>query len=524
MVGMFMTVLDTTIVNVAVPTMQQDFGATTDDIQWVTTAYTLCLGVVVPASAWLGARFGLTRIYLISLVGFSGASALCGFAWDLNSMIAFRILQAVPGGIIPAICLTAVYRIVPRPRIGTAMGLYGFGLVVAPAVGPTLGGYLVEYTHWRLVFYMNVPLGILGALAALAVLPSVPSARGRPFDLPGFGAIAGGLFMLLLAVSEGQDWGWSSYPVLILVVGGLLCLALFVVIELEVDAPLLDVRIFRHRAFTNSMILMGINAVGLFAMLFYLPLFLQEGQKLTAFHTGLVVLPQAMVTMTMMPIAGRIFDRIGARWPAVIGLAVNGAGTLLMSGINPDMTRADVIGATMLRSVGLGLSMMPIMTGGLAALPPPSIASGSAFNNVVQRVASALGLAALTAMATATQAQVMADRATLMPSGGASVDAQLATMQGQGSPGLYPLMQQLQVDTMAQSYGNVFQVVGVMTLAGAVLALFLPHGAPIRRPGPGGPPAAGRPGGPGGRPGEPAGPGGATGASTGRPRVVAGPR
>ncbi|MGH3669373.1 MAG: MFS transporter, partial [Pseudonocardiaceae bacterium] len=165
-VGMFMSVLDLSIVNVAIPTIQNDFGVTTDDVQWVVTGYALALGVVVPATAWLGDRFGLSRVYTLALLAFAAGSALCGLAWDLNSLVAFRIVQAVPGGILPVITLSILYRIVPRERLGAAMGMYGLGVVFAPAVGPTLGGYLVEYVNWRLIFYINVPIGILGAVAA----------------------------------------------------------------------------------------------------------------------------------------------------------------------------------------------------------------------------------------------------------------------------------------------------------------------------------------------------------------------
>src|SRR5882672_3555129 len=202
-VGMFMSILDTSIVNVAVPTIQKEFGTTTDDIQWISTAYTLCLGVIVPTSAWLGERVGLKRLYVISLLMFSAFSALCGMAGDLNSMIFYRILQAIPGGVIPVTCLTILYKMVPREKIGAAMGLYGLGIVVAPGVGPTLGGYLVEYVDWRLIFYINVPVGILGAIAAMAILPRFPGVATRRFDVPGFLCIASGLFALLLALSEG---------------------------------------------------------------------------------------------------------------------------------------------------------------------------------------------------------------------------------------------------------------------------------------------------------------------------------
>jgi len=223
--GMFMSVLDISIVNVAIPTMQLDFSATTEEIQWVENAYSLALGVVVPVSAWFSGRFGPGRIYIWCLMGFAAGSALCGLAWDLESIVVFRVVQAIPGGILPVVTLTILYRIVPPERLGAAMGMYGLGIVVAPAIGPTLGGYLVEYVDWRLIFLINVPVGIIGTIAAVLFLPHFgPSPMGR-FDWLGFGAIATGLVSLLLALTEGQTWAgpptrssscspsaWSSWP------------------------------------------------------------------------------------------------------------------------------------------------------------------------------------------------------------------------------------------------------------------------------------------------------------------------
>jgi EmrB/QacA subfamily drug resistance transporter len=256
-VGMFMSVLDVSIVNVAIPRMQKEFGTATENIQWITTAYTLCLGVIVPTSAWLGERLGLRRLYLLSLVAFAFASALCGMAWDPNSMIIFRVLQAVPGGVIPVTCLTILYRMVPRRKLGTAMGMYGLGIVVAPGVGPTLGGYLVDYVSWRLIFYINVPVGVLGAVAAMLVLPRFPRSSRHRFDVPGFLCIAAGLSALLLALTKAEDWGWTSYRTLMLICAGLLLLALFVVVELEVAQPLLDLRVFTSWPYVNSLLLMA---------------------------------------------------------------------------------------------------------------------------------------------------------------------------------------------------------------------------------------------------------------------------
>ncbi|MDT7713935.1 MAG: hypothetical protein QOG46_2866, partial [Pseudonocardiales bacterium] len=244
-VGMFMSILDISIVTTALPTIQNEFGATTSDAQWIVTAYSLTEGVVVPATAWLGDRYGLSWVYNLALMGFAGGSALCGLAWSLDTLVIFRVVQALLGGILPAITMSILLQIVPRSKLGAALGMYGLGAVVAPAVGPALGGYLVEYVNWRLIFFINVPIAILGTVAAVLVLPRFQRKADRRFDVLGFITAASGLFSLLLALSKGEDWGWTSYRVLALYASGALALAVFVIIELEVDHPLLDVRIFR---------------------------------------------------------------------------------------------------------------------------------------------------------------------------------------------------------------------------------------------------------------------------------------
>jgi EmrB/QacA subfamily drug resistance transporter len=478
-VGMFMSALDTSIVNVAIPTMQAQFGASPDDISWVATAYTLGLGVVVPTSAWLGERLGLRRMYLISLVTFSLFSALCGTATSLNMLIVYRILQAVPGGVIPVTCLTILYKLVPPRKLGVAMGMYGLGIVFAPGVGPALGGYLVEYVNWRLIFYINVPVGIVGAIAAIFVLPKFPGVKGRKFDLPGFVCIAMAAFSLLLAVSEGQQWGWTGYRVLILLALSINMFALFAIIELAVEQPLLDIRALRHWPFVNSLLLIAIISTGMFAVLYYVPLFLQNGQGITPMNTGLVVLPQAAAMAVIMPFAGQIYDRIGARWPAVVGVAISLIGSYLMTKISADTTRPEMVLWTVVRATGMALAFMPIMTVGLAALPPSIINSGSAISQIAQRVSNALGVAALGALSTVQQAQFYADRSLLLTDAGPNVLPQVQGMLQQGGQaGLLPLWKQLQTDVMAQTYSNVFLVTTVATLIGLVLTFFLKGGRP----------------------------------------------
>jgi EmrB/QacA subfamily drug resistance transporter len=477
-VGMFMSVLDTSIVNVAIPTMEKQFSVTSDDIEWVSTAYTLCLGVIVPTSAWLGDRMGLRRLYLISLLGFAFFSAMCGTAENLGVMVVYRILQAVPAGVLPVTCLTILYRMVPRDKLGAAMGLYGFGLVIAPGVGPALGGYLVEYVDWRLIFYINVPIGVLGAVAAVMILPSFPPAPSRKFDLPGFVCIAGGLFAGLLAVSEGPQWGWTSYSVLVLAVVSVNLILLFVAVENWVEHPLLDVRVFRSLPFINSLVLITIMTMGMFSVLYYVPQFLQVDQDITPLNTGLVVLPQAAVMAVIMPYAGRIYDRFGARWPAVIGLLLNTYGSYLMIDINVDATRPEIIAWTSIRAAGLAMCMMPIMTAGLSSLPSEISNFGSAYNTMFQRVSSALGVSVMTALTTSQQAQFMANRSGLIQPGAANTDARILQMQQQGPEGLLPLWRQLTAEVLARSYSNVFLVITILTALGIPLAFLLRAGRP----------------------------------------------
>jgi predicted MFS family arabinose efflux permease len=242
------------------------------------------------------------------------------------------------------------------------------------------------------------------------------------------------------------------------------------------------VRVFRHWPFTNSLLLLSILTIGLFSVLFYVPVFLQQGQGLTAFEAGLRILPQALVVAVLMPIAGRLYDKIGARPLAVAGFGISAYGTYLLCDINPDMTHGDVVLWTCVRSAGMGLAMMPVMTAGIASLPSEKVNEGSALNNVARQVAGAMGLAVLTALATVQQTQAIADRAALQPAGTthlpvlAPAGADGANVNGPDILGMYALVQRTQLDTLASSYSDVFLVTALITLLGMLLALPLRSG------------------------------------------------
>jgi EmrB/QacA subfamily drug resistance transporter len=336
------------------------------------------------------------------------------------------------------------------------MGLYGLGVVVAPAVGPVLGGYLVEFTDWRVIFYINVPIGLLGAAAALAVFPRVRPTAWPRFDLWGFLTIAYALFALLLAFSEGQSWGWTGYRIIILFASALISLALFVIIELEVDHPIIDLHVLRCYPYTLSLVLISITTTALFTGLYFLPQFLQQVQGMQSLDAGLVLTPAALVLLVLMPVAGRIYDVIGPRYPVMLGLAVIAASSYQLAQLTPDTTRGYIELWLAVRNVGVGLAMMPIMTSGVSALSRQLTTSGSAMNNIMQRVSSSVAVAVFGGLNIAVVAQMTADRGAMIT--GVAQDPQQ----------MYAVYQQLTSAVTTQAYDNGFYVTAWLC-AGAVL-------------------------------------------------------
>jgi EmrB/QacA subfamily drug resistance transporter len=487
-VGMFMALLDVTIVNVAIPAIQYDFGGALEDVLWIATAYTLTLGVVVPLSSWLGDKFGLTRLYIGAVLGFSLTSGLCGLAWDLNALIAARILQAIPGGILPVVCIALLYRIVPKEKVGGAMGLMGVAFVAAPAVGPVVGGYLVEFVDWRLVFYINLPIGLLTVLAAWFLVPKVPKVpRTGRFDIGGFVTIAAGLFALLLAASKGEDWGWDSYPILILLVGGTLSMALFVVIELQVAEPLLDLRLFGVKIYALGVVIMAILQVNLLASSIYIPVFLQSGQGLAAFDAGLVVAPQAIAMCVASMVAGQYYDRFGARAICAVGCGLTVWGNILLLDITAATPHRDIIIWTAVRGFGMSLAAIPALTAAVNCIGPSRTNQASALENVVQQIPGAFGIAILASMLTSKQAQLLADRGALLgPDSelarlGAPAMARLQTLTSDTAATfaiVYRAASHLMVEVMARALSDMFLVLAFTSALGMVLALLLPRFQP----------------------------------------------
>lgn len=478
-IGMFMTILDVTIVNVAVPAIQREFGGSLEDVLWVATAYTLTLGVCIPLSSWLGDRIGVTRLYIIALIGFAFGSGLCGIAWNLDVLILFRVLQAIPGGIIPVLAMSMCYRLVPPRYTGVAMGAYGLGGVTAPAVGPVLGGWLVEHISWRLVFLINLPVGLVAGVMGIFLLPRIARIAVPRFDFAGFATIAVAMSALLLAASKGESWGWGGYRIQMLLVGGVLLLALFVIVELQVEHPLLDIRLLGNLQFTVSVLVVAMNFVNLMVTVFYMPVFLQQAQNKSALDAGILMLPLALVMCVTVPLFGVLNTKLGPRLLGLIGLALVVWSDLLNSQITPQMTREQVIGWTCLRAAGLGIATVPLMVSGLNTVAPARTNQASAISNVAQQLGAALALAALGALVTGQQTQHFSDRAGLLqPDSPLSrMASSMALQSGAVTDTIMArflhLGMSLQIDTMASAYSDMFWVLAFVTMAYAWTPLLM---------------------------------------------------
>lgn len=394
--GAFAAILNNSSINVALPKMMAIFGVSADEAQWVLTAYMLTSGVVIPVTGYLGDAFGTKRTYLFALAVFMAGSLLCGLAWSNNSLIVARIIQGIGGGAIMPVSMAIVYRIVPRNKIGTALGVWGMAVITAPAIGPTLGGYVVDHMSWRFLFTLNVPVAVLAIALGAMLLPESGANRDLKFDLWGFLTSAIGCFTLLLALSQGHKEGWDSFYIIFLLIFSLSMLLLFVMIELSIPYPMLNLRLFKNSIFSISVFGGSLISLGLFGGMFLLPIFTQNLMGKTPMETGLMLMPAALVSAVMMPISGHLFDRIGPRAITITGLLILALGTWEFKNLSIDSTVFYITVVAAIRSLGMGLAMMPMTTAGMNTIPPPEVGRASSLSNVCRQVAGSFGVAMLT--------------------------------------------------------------------------------------------------------------------------------
>jgi DHA2 family multidrug resistance protein len=332
----------------------------------------------------------------MALTLFLLGSVLCGMSWNINSMVAARVIQALGGGVLQPISMAMIFKECPRSKIGMVLGVWGISAMAAPAIGPTLGGYLVEYANWRMIFYINLPIGIINLFLAAANLKETELIRGKYFDLLGVIFSTTGFLSLLLALSKGASEGWTLPYIVTLLTIAIVSLVALTINELRHPEPILELRLFKNFLFSLSNIIGAILAIGLFGAIFLMPILIQNVLGQTAMKSGLITLPSAIASGLMMPVSGKIFDKHGARVIAIIGLVITTWTTYIMSGFNLITPFAAITFWLAIRGAGMGLCMMPVTTAGMNTVPPHLVGKASALSNVVRQVSASFGIAILT--------------------------------------------------------------------------------------------------------------------------------
>jgi EmrB/QacA subfamily drug resistance transporter len=394
MVGTIMVVLDSTIVNVALHQIGVDLGAG-DGIEWIVTAYLLGVCVAQPATGWLADRFGRKQVFLTSLVGFTAASALCAVAPNLGLLVLFRVLQGLGGGAMMPVGMTMVFELFPRHRHGRAIAVWGMSAMVAPAIGPTLGGWLVTSVSWHWMFLINVPIGIAALVAGLRLLPDAGYRERRPFDAPGLVLGGLGLAGVVLGIGQATTWGWTSVATMLCIGGGLASLAAFAGHELRTDHPLIELRMFEQRAFRLAMGAFVFVMGAQFARLVFVPLQLESLRGFSAMKVGLMFFVPAVVTAVGMSLGGRLVDRVGPRRPIVLGCIGMIAALACFSRLTLTTPVWVIVALLSAHGISMGLTMSPLMVAGLGELPPRLVSQGSAVRSLISQMSGALAVAIL---------------------------------------------------------------------------------------------------------------------------------
>jgi len=496
-------IVDSSIVNVALTEMQSSLGATLSEIGWVITSYAIANVIILPLSAWLGDVFGKKRYFIFSLIGFTASSVLCGLSTSLWMLIVARILQGLTGGGLVSKAQSILFETFPKEEQGQAQALFGIVAISGPAIGPTLGGYIVTNLDWRWIFFINLPIGIAAVAMATTFLPEDPIAKavavtkdaagkvikvGRKIDFLGLIYLVIGLGSLQTVLEEGQSEEWFESKMIVgLSIAAVVALALFVREELTVAEPVVDLRVLRHRSLAAGSLFSMVLGMGLYGALFAVPIFAQSILKFTAQDTGMLLLPGALASAFMMPIAGIVARKIDPRIVIAGGAVTLTTAILLLGRLSPLTGVDDLFWPLVLRGAGTVFMFLPLSMAAIAPLPKEDMAKATGFYNLTRQLGGSIGIAFLTGLLDrrgAFHAQHLSESVNpANPTATFRLNAMTHLLEGHGVPhegathgALQMLAGATKVQAMIRSFNDTFYATA------ALLVLSLPLLFLLRRP------------------------------------------
>lgn len=494
--GAILEVIDTSIVNVALPEMQGNLGATLSEIGWVVTGYAVANVVMIPLSAWLGDYFGKKAYFIFCLIGFTLASVLCGFANSLPMLIFARILQGLAGGGLLAKAQAILFETFPREEQGLAQGVFGLGVMIGPALGPTLGGFLTDTMGWRSIFFINIPFGILAVImAAIFFLPDrFNEAMNRKVDWLGIGLLTLGLACFQTMLEEGQREDWFDSPFIILMgILSLVGIVLFIWRELSIDYPAVNLRVLRYKSLAAGSAFSMVLGMGLYGALFVIPVFAQNILHYTATQTGMLMLPSAIASALFMMLGSQLSRWFDPRLIIAVGAIILALTLFHLAGINSNTGEDSLYWPLIWRGIGTVLMFLPLTLATIGPIPKEDISAATGFFNLTRQIGGSIGIAVLTTMLAQREnfhRTILSEHLSLYdPAVRMRLEGMTQAFQHRGSDAvvaksqaLMTLDNMLNLQSTILSFADIFWMVGIAFLLSLGLLFFLGKGNPAAMP------------------------------------------
>lgn len=474
--GMFIAILNQTLLNVALPKINTEFNISASTGQWLMTGFMLVNGILIPISAFLFNKYSYRKLFIIGLALFTLGSLVCAISFNFPIMMSGRVLQAIGAGILMPLGSNVIVTIFPPEKRGVAMGTMGIAMILAPAIGPTLSGYIVQNYHWNVMFYGMFFIGIIAIVIGLFWFKLYQSTTNPKADIPGIIYSTIGFGSLLYGFSEAGNKGWGSTEIVTMFIVGTVFIIFFIIRELRMKAPMLNLEVLKYPTYTLTTIINMIVMMSLYGGMILLPLYLQNLRGFSALDSGLLLLPGALVMGALGPVAGKLLDTIGIKPLAIFGIGIMTYATWELSKLNMDTTYLHIMWIYIVRSFGMAFIMMPIMTAGMNALPPRLISHGNAFVNTMRQLAGSIGTAILVTVMTTQQTNHLSAFSEELDKTNPVIQdhmRELAQQYGGESAAMKVFLEHVNKLASVEGVNDAFIVATIISAIALILSLFL---------------------------------------------------